>query len=311
MKKYDLIVIGAGVAGMVAGIYAKRAGKSVLVLEGKVHGGQIIQTIKVGNWPGELVISGMDLSEKIYYQADKLGVEFCYEEVVSLKKTEEVISVDEVEKPIWMVETDDDNYTSSAIIIAVGTKDRELGLPREEELVGKGVSYCATCDGAFYKGRDVIVVGGGNTALYDALYLADIAKKVYLVHRRDEFRGDAMLVERLKEKGNVEFMLKHHLVELKGKEKVDGVVIEDSVGERKDLKVDGVFVAIGRVPSTDIFKEIVALDEVGYVIAGEDCKTSAPGVFVAGDCRTKQIRQLVTAAADGAVAGMAACRYLD
>lgn len=303
MKKIDVVIIGGGIAGMTAGIYARRANKSVVVFEKNVYGGQITATYGVENWPGEVKIAGMDLSKKIYTQAKELGVKFCEEEVLSVRVN------DGTEREI-VIETDEGEYYGASLIIAVGAEEKKLGLPGEAELTGRGISYCATCDGAFYKGKEVAVFGGGNTALNDALYLADIAEKVYLVHRRNEFRGDAILVERLKERKNVEFVLESKPVEFLGDDKLTGVKIVSSDDAERVLEVPGVFMAVGQAPQTEIFADVVDLDEKGYVVAGEDCRTSVDGIYVAGDCRTKEIRQLVTAASDGAVAATEACRNL-
>ncbi len=300
MKKYDIIVIGGGIAGMTASIYARRANKSVLIVEAGVNGGQITQTYKIENWPGEKAISGAELAEKIYSRTKDLGAEF---------KSEEVLKVSGV-KGDFIVETDEDKYSAEAIIIAVGAKERKLGLPREEELTGRGIGYCATCDGAFYKGKDVAVIGGGNTALNDALYLADIASKVYLVHRRDEFRGDAILVDRIKAKDNIELVLNSQPAEFVGEKRISGLKVINKSDEERLLDVSGVFIAVGQVPETGIFKDLIEINPQGYIVAGEDCCTSAPGVYVAGDCRVKSVRQLVTAAADGAVAATAAVQNL-
>lgn len=294
---YDVVIVGAGIAGLTSAIYAKRAGKSVLVLEGKVPGGQIINTFQIENWPGDFGVSGVDLMQKIQKQAMELGAEIEMEEVTSVSKEGEG----------FKIVTEDDEYIAKNVILAVGAEDKKLGIPREEELTGRGVSYCATCDGAFYKGKDVVVIGGGNTALYDALYLSELVSKVYLVHRRDEFRGDAVLVDRLREKKNVEFVLGYVPEEILGEKKVSGVKLVSSgkveeVKGSRELEAEGIFVAVGKKPQTEIYADLVDLDENGYIIAGEDCKTSCPGVMVAGDCRTKSVRQLVTAAADGAVA---------
>lgn len=299
-KVYDVIIVGAGIAGMTAAIYARRAGKSTLVLEGKAYGGQIVNTFSIANWPGEPGVSGVDLAKKIYKQAKDLGAEIEFEEVLAVKDTGDKKEI----------KTDENVYLGRALILAVGSRDREMEIPREKELTGHGVSYCATCDGAFYKDKDVAIVGGGNTAFYDALYLADVAKKVYLVHRRDSFRADAALVEKVRAKKNVEFVLEAHPVEILGEKKVEGLVVEKKDGEKQNLVVDGIFVAVGRVPATKIFSDLVDLDEKGYIVAGEDCHTSCAGVFVAGDCRVKDVRQLVTAASDGAVAANEAVQYL-
>lgn len=306
--KYDVVIVGAGIAGLTAAIYARRAEKSVLVLEGKVPGGQIINTLTIENWPGNMGVSGVELMQKIQKQAMELGAEIEMEEVESIQKVDDG----------FVVKTEEDEYEARAIISAVGAEDKKLGLAREDELTGKGVSYCATCDGAFYKGKPVVVIGGGNTALYDALYLSDIVSKVYLVHRRSEFRGDKALVNKLRQCENVEFVTPFVPEELLGEDRVTGIKVKmvdsDKVraGDKyRFLEADGVFVAIGKKPQTAKFAELVKLDNNGYIVAGEDCKTTCPGVFVAGDCRTKSVRQLVTAAGDGAVAAEAVINYLD
>lgn len=303
---YDVVIIGAGIAGLTAAIYVRRSNKTVLVLEGQAYGGQIINTLQIENWPGDYGISGVDLMQKIYKQATELGAEVEFEEVEVVEKVGED----------FVIKTEDGEYKAGAVILAVGAEDKKLGIEREAELTGRGVSYCATCDGAFYKGKNVAVIGGGNTALYDAVYLADIADKVYVVHRRDEFRGDAVLVEKLKRKENVEFVLGYVPEQIFGDDKVAGVKLApsgrvDSVTSERILDVDGIFVTIGKKPATEKFAELVKLDENGYIVASEDCRTSCDGVYVAGDCRTKDIRQLVTAAADGAVAADAAVNYLS
>lgn len=306
MKRLDVIIIGAGIAGLTAAIYLKRAGKKVLVLEGKVHGGQIINTLEIENWPGASGISGVDLMNNVYEQAVNLGVEVEYDEVTEIQQGKS-----------FVVKTEDAEYEAGSVILAVGAEDKKLGLASEEEFIGRGVSYCATCDGAFYKGKQVAVIGGGNTALDDALYLAEIAKKVYLVHRRNEFRGDAVQVERLKKFENVEFVTPFVLNEIIGEDRVTCAKVEMVDGGKvraadkyRFLEVDGIFVAIGKKPMTGRFADLVELDESGYIVASEDCKTSCPGVFVAGDCRTKAVRQLVTAASDGAIAAAQAVEYL-
>lgn len=295
---YDIVIIGAGMAGLTAAIYAVRAKKSVLVLEKTVQGGQIINTFNIANWPGDYKVSGVDLIHKVYDQAVTLGAEIEYGEVSEITPRSE---------GGFIVKTEDETYTAGSIILAVGAASKKLGLASEERLTGRGVSYCATCDGAFYKDKKVAVIGGGNTALYDALYLANIAKEVYLVHRRIEFRGDKILVEKLKGKDNVKFVLERQPKEILGDQKVTG--LELTSGEILD--VDGIFVAIGEKPMTENLSDLVELDDGGYIVAGEDCATSCPGVFVAGDCRTKTVRQLVTAAADGAIAATMAVKYLD
>ena len=303
---YDTVIVGAGIAGLTAAIYLRRAGKSVLVLEGNVPGGQIINTLSIENWPGDMGVSGVELMQKIQKQAMELGAEVEMEEVLKIEKDADG----------FKVVTEDDKYTVGAVVLAVGAENRKLGLSREDELTGRGVSYCATCDGAFYKGKSVAVIGGGNTALDDALYLSDLATKVYLVHRRDKLRGDEKTVDKLRAKDNVEFLLGYVPEELVGDEQIAGANLVPrgtvaSVTEPLELEVEGVFVAIGQVPATDKDAELVDLDEHGYIVAGEDCATSCPGVFVAGDCRTKSVRQLVTAAGGGSVAAEAAFGFLN
>lgn len=294
---YDIIIIGCGVAGMTAALYAKRANKKVLVLEKNNYGGKIINTIDIENYPGENHISGYDLATKLYNQITELGVEVKYEEVISISLG------DSIKK----IETKDNNYTSSAIIIATGSRTRKLNIELEDKFIGKGISYCATCDGSFYKDKDVCVVGGGNTALEEALYLSNIAKKVYLVHRRDKFRGDSLLVNKVIEKDNIEIIYNGNITKLKGEEKLESIIIDDGI----EIKVDGLFIAIGYDPNNDIFKNIVELDENGYIISDELCHTNIDGIFVAGDNRSKSLRQLVTATSDGAIASTEAIKYLN
>ncbi|MBQ6355407.1 thioredoxin-disulfide reductase [Candidatus Saccharibacteria bacterium] len=300
---YDVIIIGAGTAGLTAAIYAARANKKVIVLEGKTYGGQIITTFNIENYPATPHISGVDFAKQLYAQAVELGAEVEFEEVLAVKKIE---GAEESSRLMFEVETEDDKYEAPAVILATGSEDKRLGLKNEEEFTGRGVSYCATCDGAIYKGEEVAVVGGGNTALYDTLYLSDVAKKVYLIHRRDEFRGDPALVDKIKKHDNVEFVMDTQVTEIKGEKKLESIELTNKNGEKKELKVSALFVAIGRTPATAAFANLVELDDGGYIVADESCLTSTPGIFAAGDVRTKSLRQLVTATADGAVAGNAA-----
>ncbi|MBR3516701.1 MAG: thioredoxin-disulfide reductase [Lachnospiraceae bacterium] len=297
---YDIIIIGAGTAGLSAAIYGLRAGKKVLVLEQLSYGGQIVNTPEIENYPGIKNISGFDFATGLYEQATALGAEVRYEQVTGI--------ADGAEK---QVTTTEGTYSCKAIIIATGAKNRPLGLEREEELIGGGVSYCATCDGAFYKNRPVAVNGGGNTALEDALFLSNSCSKVYLIHRRDSFRGEAKQVEQLRAKENVEFVLNATVTALLGEDQVEGVEVTDKItGEKRTMQVDGLFIAIGQMPENAVFAPLIKLDEAGYVVAGEDCRTNVEGIYAAGDCRTKTVRQLTTAAADGAVAALAACAYI-
>ena len=282
-------------------IYAKRANKNVLVLEAKNYGGQIINTLDIENYPGEEHISGFDFATKIYNQAKSLGAEVVFEKVTDIKdlgNEKEVITVK-------------NTYKAKSIIIATGSENRKLGLVNEDDLTGKGVSYCATCDGNFFRKKNVAVVGGGNTALEDALYLADIAEKVYLIHRRDEFRGLESTVNLLKEKENVEFIYNSNVTKLNADEKLKSIEVTNKDGSMKTIDVDGLFVAVGRIPENQNFAKIIDLDDGGYIIANEDCHTNVDGIFVAGDNRVKEVRQLVTATSDGAVAATAAIKYIN
>ncbi len=297
MEEYDIIIIGGGPAGLTAGIYAARAGKKTLVLEGKALGGQIVNAPDVRNFPGILSISGFELANNMKKQVEDFGGEVRYERAMGIKDK--------------IVHTDGGEYKGKAIILASGAENRKLGLYGEDKLVGKGVSYCATCDGNFFKGKTVAVVGGGNTALEDAIYLAELAKKVYLIHRRDEFRGDATSVDKVKGLSNVEMVLSANVREVLGEEKVTGLEVEMKDGERKELSVDGVFFAIGYQPQADEFADSVELDKDGYIETKDGVHTSTKGIYVAGDARAKELKQLVTAASDGAIAASMAVKEME
>ncbi len=295
---YDIIVVGAGPAGLTAAIYARRAAKSVLVLEANSFGGQIINTPDIENYPAAMHISGFDFANNIYNQAVELGAEIKFEKVVSISDGEKKT-----------VNTRKNKYTCKALILATGSENRKLGVEGEDELVGRGISYCATCDGNFYRGKIACVVGGGNTAIEDALYLSDIAKKVYLIHRRDEFRGEEASVAKLKQRENVEFVLNSNVTRLNAEGKLESIEVTDKNGSVRTIETDGLFVAVGRIPENQNFAGVIDLDSSGYIIAGEDCRTNVPGIFVAGDNRVKNVRQLVTATADGAVAATEAVKF--
>lgn len=299
---YDIIIIGGGCAGLTAAVYARRAGKTVLLLENNSFGGQISLTNEVENFPGFMNISGAELSERLHGQATALGTETVFDTATGIKETGKYKTV----------VTEYGEYMGKAVIIAGGLRHRKTGLSEEEKFVGRGVSYCAVCDGAFYKNKRVAVLGGGNTALGDAAFLADICEDVTVIHRREEFRADKSAVLRLKEKSNVNYELNSVLTGIKGEGAVSSVTVKNTLtGAEKEIPVSGLFVAIGQLPQNGVYKDVVELDGYGYIIAGEDCRTSRAGIFAAGDCRTKQLRQLVTAAADGAVAATNACRYID
>lgn len=297
---YDIIIVGGGPAGLAAAIYAARALKKVLLIEKATFGGQITQAVNVENYPGFETIGGMELGERMYDQAKKLGMESIYGEVSNIQKDATTFTVFVGSK----------EYQSKALIYATGASPRKLGVVNEEQLLGSGISYCATCDGAFFKDKTVCVVGGGNTAIDDALYLSNLCKKVYLIHRRDGFRGEPVKVTLLKEKENVEFILNATVQEVLGTDRVEAVLLNENNQERK-LDVDGVFVAIGHEPNTKILEDFVPLTPNGYIITNLQLETAVAGFYAAGDVREKQVRQLTTATNDGTIAAIMACEYLD
>lgn len=300
---YDTIIIGSGPAGLAAAIYGTRARLNMLVLEKNyISGGQVVDTYEVDNYPGLPGISGMDLGLKLREHAEQLGAEFVRTKVKSIKKGEQ---------GTWLVEGKKETYETKTVILATGAQHRKLGVPGEEDLAGMGVSYCATCDGAFYKGSEVVIVGGGDVAVEDAIFLARGCKKVYVVHRRDELRAAKVLQEKLLSLSNVEMVWDSVVKMIDGEDQVQYVQVENvKDGSKRTLNVDGVFIAVGILPDSDLVKDIVDLDEGGYVIADETGKTSAPGIYAAGDVRTKQLRQIITAAADGANAITSVEQYL-
>ena len=298
---YDIGIIGGGTAGMTAAIYGQRAGKKTIIIEGGVFGGQITSSPNVENYPGIASVSGSEFSMNLLDQAVKLGAETAMEQVTGIRD----------EGSVKVIETAGKEYPCRSVILATGVTHRHLGVPNEERLTGAGVSYCATCDGMFFRGRDVAVVGGGSTALQDAEFLSNYCRKVYLIHRRDEFRGEDSIVKRLESKENVEFILSATVRDITGDQAVERLIVNSKkTGKEFKLDVSGVFIAVGQIPKNEIFADVVKLDADGFILAAEDCITSRPGIFAAGDCRTKEVRQLTTAAADGAVAALAACRYI-
>ena len=299
---YDILIIGGGPAGLTAATYARRAGKSVLVIEKNAFGGQITWSPKVENYPGFVSISGAALGDRFLEQAMEQGAEVELDEAVAVSVDADGVKTIRCESGA--------EFQGRALIAAVGARPRMLGVAREEELIGNGVCYCAVCDGAFFAGQDVAVCGGGNAALQDALLLSEKCRHVTLIHRRDSFRGEQKLVEALEKRENVTFLLNARVAGLLGEAELSGLVVERE-GARRELPVTGLFVAVGHRPDNGIFADLMALDEAGYADAKEDCLTKSAGVFAAGDCRAKAVRQLTTAAADGAVAALAACRWLE
>lgn len=297
---YDIIIIGGGPAGLTAAIYAARAEKKTLVIESEAPGGQILVSPEVDNYPGLPNVSGFDFATALAAQAESLGAETCFDTVSQIKK----------ENGLFSVICADGSYLAKAVIVATGAKPRKLGVAGEDAYVGRGVSYCATCDGAFFRKKTVAVVGGGNTAFEDALYLSNIAEKVYLIHRREEFRADRRNIELLKARPNVELITSAKVIGLIGTETVEGVQL-DRKGKQEALALNGVFAAVGREPAFPFLNGLLSPDKSGYLSAGEDCRTAVPGLFAAGDCRNKQVRQLTTAAADGTVAAINAAAYAD
>ena len=300
---YDVIVIGAGASGMTAALYALRAGKSVLIIEKETVGGQISFSPRVENFPTIKEISGQDLSDRLFDQIMDQGVAFELETVEKIEKLDE---------KGFKVTTDYHVYTSKAVIIATGVKHRHLGLQREDEFIGRGVYYCALCDGAFYEGKDVVLIGDGNSALQYALYLSNICSKVTVVTLFDYFAGESLLVERLKARSNVEIIMGYASTSFLGQDKFEGIAFKETYGDKTmEIKTNAVFVAIGQVPDNKKFENVVDLDKQGFIIATEDTLTKTEGIFVAGDCRTKSVRQLTTAVGDGANAATAACNYIN
>ena len=298
---YDIIIIGGGPAGLTAALYARRANKSVLVIEKGSFGGQITYSPKVENIPGFLSVTGNEFAEKLVEQVLEQGADVEAAEVFEVRDGD-----------VKTVVTDSGEFEGKTVIIATGARHRLLGLPNEESYVGEGISFCAVCDGAFYEDKTVAVIGGGNSALQEALLLSDLAKKVYVVQNLDFLTGEEKLSEQLYERENVEVILGTVVKALHGEGELTGITVaNEKSGEETLLSVDGMFVAIGLVPQNEIFSGILSLDGRGYAVAGEDCITSARGIFAAGDCRVKKIRQVATAAADGAIAALAACDYID
>lgn len=299
----DILIIGGGPAGLTAAIYAARAGKSVTVCEQESFGGQIAQAHQVDNYPALPGISGMELGDKLCAQAMDAGAAVEFTGVTSLTREAD---------GTFTAMTDDGEIKAGAVIFAAGAKPRPMGVEREQELLGSGVGYCALCDGAFYKDRDVAVVGGGNTAFSDALFLADVCKSVTLIHRREGFRAEMPLIDAANKAENIRIMTPYTISNLVGEHKLEALSLthRDS-GETVNLPVDGVFVALGRVPDCSLVAEFVDLDAQGFIAADESCRTKTPGLYVAGDCRAKAVRQLTTAVADGTVAATLACEYLN
>ncbi len=299
---YDIAVIGAGPAGLTSALYALRADKTVVVLEKATFGGQITFSPKLENYPGTGTLSGNEFASKLVEQVMEQGADIELEDVVSVSKNGDVFTV----------VTEDAEYEAKSVIIATGARHRMLGLENEENLVGNGISFCAVCDGAFYKDQTVAVIGGGNSALQEALLLSSLCKKVYVVQNLAFLTGEERLAKELESKDNVEIILSNVVVKFNGEDELQSIVVKNTeTEEEKTITIDGVFIAIGLIPQNDAFAELINLDSYGYADSDEDCTTRTEGIFVAGDCRKKKIRQVATAVGDGAVAALAACNYID
>ena len=299
---YDLIIIGAGPAGLSAAVYGCRAGLECLLLEESTYGGQVTSTSEIENYPSVKKIAGWELADNLYQQAIGFGATLNFEKVLSIIN----------DGNLKTVITDQNAYVTKAVIIANGAKRRKLGVEGENEFSGRGVSYCANCDGSFFKDKTAVVIGGGNTALEDALYLSNICSKVYLVHRRNEYRAEKYLVDSVMKNDKIVPLLSRTPVRINGTGSVESIILNNiETGEEETISTDAVFVCIGLLPDNSAFGETVNLDKNGYIIAGEDCVTSSAGIFAAGDTRTKLLRQIVTAASDGAIAANAAVTYIN
>lgn len=299
---YDIVIIGAGPAGLTSAIYACRADKKVLVLEKETFGGQITSSPCVENYPGFVKMSGNEFADKLIEQAEALGVVFEMAEALGIERRGEN----------RVVHTDNGDFEGRAVILATGAHHRSLGVAREEDFVGNGISYCAVCDGAFYRGMDVAVIGGGNSALQETIMLSDLCRNVTVVQNLPMLTGEGRLIRKVEEKKNVSVVYSALVDAIEGEQKVTGLTLRHAkTGELSHIAVDGVFVCIGQQPENSGFADTVEVNDAGYVVAGEDCATRDEAVFVAGDCRTKRVRQITTATGDGAVAAVAACRYLE
>lgn len=296
---YDVIIIGCGPAGMTAAIYSLRANKKVLILEKSGIGGQIASSPLVENYPGYIKISGSELSNNLYEQVVNLGGEIGLEEVIKIKDGKTKIVV-----------TEDAEYKAKSIIIATGNEYRKLGLPNEEELIGKGIHFCVSCDGAFYKDKVVAVIGGGNTAVVTSLALSELCKKVYLIQNLEFLTSEKVLQDRINKKSNVEIIYNSVVKKLNGESELESIVIFDNK-EEKELKIDGMFISIGLIPQNEFLKGLITLNENKFIVSDNDCHTNIEGIFVAGDCKDKKVRQITTATSDGTIAAIEAIKYLN
>ena len=304
-KKYDVAIIGGGPAGLTAGIYAARAGKSTAVIERGLIGGQITFTDSIDNFPAAPGMNGAEYAMKIQSQAESFGAEIIMDEITE-------VTAPETEGGTFKIKGNGDEYEATAVILATGLDNRKMGISGEDGLISRGISFCAVCDGAFFRNKEVAVYGGGNTAVEDAAFLANICSKVTIIHRRDRFRAEQAVVDELKALDNVEFVMTSNVVGVNGDKALESITVKNNeTGETKDIAVSALFVAIGKIPNGKPFVNLVATDEAGYFDIGESCEAGTPGVFVAGDGRSKELKQLTTAVSDGSIAATKACHYVD
>ena len=304
-KKYDVAIIGGGPAGLTAGIYAARAGKSTAVIERGLIGGQITFTDSIANFPAAQGMNGAEYAMKIQSQAESFGAEIIMDEITE-------VAPPESEGGAFKIKGNSDEYEATAVVLATGLDNRKMGISGEDGLISRGISFCAVCDGAFFRNKEVAVYGGGNTAVEDAAFLANICSKVTIIHRRDRFRAEQAVVDELKALDNVEFVMTSNVVGVNGDKALESITVKNNeTGETRDIDVSALFVAIGKIPNGKPFANLVATDEAGYFDIGETCEASTPGVFVAGDGRSKELKQLTTAVSDGSIAATKACHYVD
>ena len=304
-KKYDVAIIGGGPAGLTAGIYAARAGKSTAVIERGLIGGQITFTDSIDNFPAAPGMNGAEYAMKIQSQAESFGAEIIMDEITE-------VAPPETEGGTFKIKGNSDEYEATAVILATGLDNRKMGISGEDGLISRGISFCAVCDGAFFRNKEVAVYGGGNTAVEDAAFLANICSKVTIIHRRDRFRAEQAVVDELKALDNVEFVMTSNVVGVNGDKALESIAVKNNeTGETRDIAVSALFVAIGKIPNGKPFANLVATDEAGYFEIGESCEAGTPGVFVAGDGRAKELKQLTTAVSDGSIAATKACNYVD
>lgn len=304
-NKYDVVIVGGGPAGLTAGIYAARAGKSTAIIERGLIGGQITFTDSIDNFPAAPGMNGAEYAMKIQAQAESFGAEIIMDEIVE-------VAAPETEGKSFKIKGNSDEYEATAIVLATGLDNRKMGISGEDGLISRGISFCAVCDGAFFRNKEVAVYGGGNTAVEDAAFLANICTKVTIIHRRDRFRAEQAVVDELKVLDNVEFLMTSNVVGVNGENALESITVKNNeTGETKDIAVSALFVAIGKIPNGKPFANLVATDEAGYFDIGESCEAGTPGVFVAGDGRSKELNQLTTAVSDGSIAATKACNYVD